>query len=222
EAHRRGPAGARLPLLRHRRARPQPLPPHRHAGSRRARLPPGLRADRRRGGKRADHRRPRSLRDRARPRRRRVGRQRRRPPALPDDRLDAAQPAPLKGCAPSGAALDSTSTPKEERAMSQKKSGSLDRREMLGLLGGAALAAPVLGASGVALAQSSGEKEKGTAEGELAIAPEPYTLPPLPYPKNALDGYLSAEILELHHDKHHAGYVKGLDRKSTRLNSSHV
>ncbi|HLV60824.1 MAG TPA: superoxide dismutase [Fredinandcohnia sp.] len=95
--------------------------------------------------------------------------------------------------------------------MSQKKSGSLDRREMLGLLGGAALAAPVLGASGVALAQSSGKKEKGTAEGELAIAPEPYTLPPLPYPKNALDGYLSAEILELHHDKHHAGYVKGLN-----------
>ena len=41
--------------------------------------------------------------------------------------------------------------------------------------------------------------------------PRLYTLPPLPYPKDALDGYLSSEILELHHDKHHAGYVAGLN-----------
>lgn len=38
-----------------------------------------------------------------------------------------------------------------------------------------------------------------------------YTLAPLPYASNALDGFLSAEILELHHDKHHASYVKGLN-----------
>lgn len=36
-----------------------------------------------------------------------------------------------------------------------------------------------------------------------------YTLPDLPYSKDALDSYLSSEILELHHDKHHAGYVTG-------------
>ncbi|MCA8968293.1 MAG: superoxide dismutase [Planctomycetes bacterium] len=36
-----------------------------------------------------------------------------------------------------------------------------------------------------------------------------YTLPDLPYSKDALDSYLSSEILELHHDKHHAGYVSG-------------
>jgi Fe-Mn family superoxide dismutase len=39
-----------------------------------------------------------------------------------------------------------------------------------------------------------------------------YSLAPLPYANNALDGYLSAEILELHHDKHHAGYVAGLNK----------
>lgn len=39
-----------------------------------------------------------------------------------------------------------------------------------------------------------------------------YALQPLPYANNALDGYLSAEILELHHDKHHAGYVAGLNK----------
>jgi Fe-Mn family superoxide dismutase len=39
-----------------------------------------------------------------------------------------------------------------------------------------------------------------------------YELPPLPYATNALDGFLSAEILELHHDRHHAAYVEGLNR----------
>lgn len=42
--------------------------------------------------------------------------------------------------------------------------------------------------------------------------PAEYTLAPLPYANNALDGYLSSEILELHHDKHHAGYVAGLNK----------
>lgn len=42
--------------------------------------------------------------------------------------------------------------------------------------------------------------------------PAEYTLAPLPYDKNALDGYLSAEILELHHGKHHAAYVAGLNK----------
>ncbi|NUN12281.1 MAG: superoxide dismutase [Myxococcales bacterium] len=40
---------------------------------------------------------------------------------------------------------------------------------------------------------------------------KPYELAPLPYATNALEGFLSAEILELHHGKHHAGYVKGLN-----------
>jgi superoxide dismutase, Fe-Mn family len=36
-----------------------------------------------------------------------------------------------------------------------------------------------------------------------------YSLPDLPYKYDALEPHLSAEILELHHDKHHATYVKG-------------
>jgi Fe-Mn family superoxide dismutase len=36
-----------------------------------------------------------------------------------------------------------------------------------------------------------------------------YSLPDLPYEYDALEPYLSAEILELHHGKHHATYVKG-------------
>jgi superoxide dismutase, Fe-Mn family len=36
-----------------------------------------------------------------------------------------------------------------------------------------------------------------------------YTLPDLPYDYAALEPAMSGEILELHHDKHHAAYVKG-------------
>ena len=36
-----------------------------------------------------------------------------------------------------------------------------------------------------------------------------YTLPDLPYDYAALEPAMSGQILELHHDKHHAAYVKG-------------
>ena len=39
----------------------------------------------------------------------------------------------------------------------------------------------------------------------------PFKLPDLPYPKNALAPYISAETLHYHHDKHHAAYVKKLN-----------
>jgi Fe-Mn family superoxide dismutase len=38
-----------------------------------------------------------------------------------------------------------------------------------------------------------------------------FTLPDLPYPKDALAPYLSAETLEFHHDKHHNAYVTNLN-----------
>jgi Fe-Mn family superoxide dismutase len=36
-----------------------------------------------------------------------------------------------------------------------------------------------------------------------------YTLPDLPYDYGALEPHVSGEIMELHHAKHHATYVKG-------------
>ena len=36
-----------------------------------------------------------------------------------------------------------------------------------------------------------------------------YTLPDLPYDYAALEPHISAKIMELHHDKHHAAYVAG-------------
>ena len=40
---------------------------------------------------------------------------------------------------------------------------------------------------------------------------EKYTLPELPYAYNALEPYISEEIMKLHHDKHHATYVSNLN-----------
>lgn len=37
-----------------------------------------------------------------------------------------------------------------------------------------------------------------------------FELPPLPYPKDALEPHLGAETLEYHYEKHHRGYLKKL------------
>ena len=38
-----------------------------------------------------------------------------------------------------------------------------------------------------------------------------FTLPPLPYAKDALAPHISAETMDFHYSKHHAGYVKKLN-----------
>ena len=44
-----------------------------------------------------------------------------------------------------------------------------------------------------------------------------YTLPDLDYDFGALEPHVSAEIMELHHDKHHATYVKGANTALEQL-----
>jgi Fe-Mn family superoxide dismutase len=44
-----------------------------------------------------------------------------------------------------------------------------------------------------------------------------YSLPDLAYDPGALEPHLSARILELHHDKHHATYVKGANTALEKL-----
>ncbi len=38
-----------------------------------------------------------------------------------------------------------------------------------------------------------------------------FELPPLPYPYDALEPYIDAQTMQLHHDKHHAAYVNNLN-----------
>src|SRR5690625_3750322 len=44
-----------------------------------------------------------------------------------------------------------------------------------------------------------------------------YSLPELPYDYAALEPHISATIMELHHDKHHAAYVTGANTAHERL-----
>jgi Fe-Mn family superoxide dismutase len=39
-----------------------------------------------------------------------------------------------------------------------------------------------------------------------------YTLPNLPYPTNALEPYIDAMTMEIHHDRHHKAYVDNLNK----------
>jgi Fe-Mn family superoxide dismutase len=47
-----------------------------------------------------------------------------------------------------------------------------------------------------------------------------YTLPELDYDLDALEPYLSAEILELHHGKHHKAYVDGANTTFEKLSEA--
>lgn len=48
------------------------------------------------------------------------------------------------------------------------------------------------------------------AQGTAQAAP--YTVPPLPYSFDALEPYIDAKTMEIHHDKHHGAYVSNLNK----------
>jgi Fe-Mn family superoxide dismutase len=77
-----------------------------------------------------------------------------------------------------------------------------NRRE---LIGGLAALATVGGWIGLSPQESLAQEAGAPA------APRAYTLPPLPYPADALEPHIDAQTMTLHHDKHHAAYVDGLN-----------
>ncbi len=47
-----------------------------------------------------------------------------------------------------------------------------------------------------------------------------YELPPLPYDYDALEPYIDEQTMRLHHDKHHLGYVNGLNAALEKLEAA--
>ncbi|MCP8968709.1 superoxide dismutase [Ectobacillus ponti] len=54
--------------------------------------------------------------------------------------------------------------------------------------------------------------ERGYAYTRQAVPVGGHMLPPLPYPYDSLEPYISKQIMMLHHDKHHRSYVDGLNK----------
>lgn len=52
---------------------------------------------------------------------------------------------------------------------------------------------------------------------EVSVQAGKHELPPLPYGYNALEPYISEDIMRLHHDKHHKSYVDGLNKAEKEL-----
>src|SRR6201996_4186002 len=46
----------------------------------------------------------------------------------------------------------------------------------------------------------------------LEDKPVAFTVPPLPYPNDALEPHIDAKTMEIHHDKHHGAYVTNLNK----------
>ncbi len=65
-----------------------------------------------------------------------------------------------------------------------------------------------LGASAVAVA---GGAVLSPAEAAQAAASGPFTLPALGYAFDALEPYVDAQTMQIHHDKHHGAYVNNLN-----------
>lgn len=90
----------------------------------------------------------------------------------------------------------------------------LDRRAALAALGlaGAGLAAAS------AFAQQP-ETDATSPQGFFGWDPTKgeYVLPALPYAYDALEPHIDAETMRIHHDKHHAGYVAGLNKAVAEL-----
>jgi Fe-Mn family superoxide dismutase len=71
-------------------------------------------------------------------------------------------------------------------------------------LAAAAAAAPTVFADAAPAASSAASAPGG-----------PFTLPPLPYPADALEPHIDARTMEIHHGRHHAGYVTNLNKAIT-------
>src|SRR5258705_4423260 len=87
----------------------------------------------------------------------------------------------------------------------------MDRRKFLATSG--MLGAGLLGAGNAASSLLHAES-RSDFESNLNLEDKPvaFSVPPLPYPNDALEPYIDARTMEIHHDKHHSAYVTNLNK----------
>ncbi len=87
------------------------------------------------------------------------------------------------------------------------------RREFLRLAGLPVAAAATIGGGTALFSGAAQAQESAAGLGELTE----HTLPELPYDYNALEPYIDEQTMRIHHGKHHAAYVKGLNAAEAAL-----
>jgi len=74
--------------------------------------------------------------------------------------------------------------------------------------------------AGATLATLPGVMAQTNATPPAAVpATGPFTLPPLPYAYDALEPFIDAQTMHIHHDKHHAAYVANLNKAVAQMPS---
>jgi len=114
---------------------------------------------------------------------------------------------------------DSPTTTPDVRTDAPSTDLTISRRGAMASLGALGLAALAPGACaqsgrGSGMAQASGLTAAQMGWNDRTGE---YELPPLPYDYDALEPHIDAETMRLHHDKHHAGYVRGLNNALAKL-----
>ncbi len=89
----------------------------------------------------------------------------------------------------------------------------MNRRKFL--LSGGILSAGLFGTGNAAtslLQASTAIPSSEPTNLKLEDKPVAFTVPPLPYPFDALEPHIDAKTMEIHHDKHHGAYVTNLNK----------
>jgi superoxide dismutase, Fe-Mn family len=101
----------------------------------------------------------------------------------------------------------------------------LDRRSALATMG--LFGAAATGFAGtVAQAKLMQDSDPTGGRGVISAAPgwnpakAEYELTPLPYAYDALEPHIDAQTMEIHHSRHHAGYVNGLNNALRQLETA--
>lgn len=81
-----------------------------------------------------------------------------------------------------------------------------------------ALASAAIATLPSAFAQDSMPKADRALISTAATPTGPFTLPPLPYGYDALEPFIDAQTMQIHHDKHHAAYVANLNKAVAGIN----
>lgn len=110
---------------------------------------------------------------------------------------------------------------------------TVNRRTFLAMTG-AATAAASMGLAACATAQTPAKASSAAGVQPKAMAApmagllmagydsktDKYVLPPLPYANDALEPSIDALTMSIHHDKHHQGYVNGLNKALDQLKAA--